>query len=186
MVNTKDILIAQKYSDALVQITKDGEFAGRLTYQKISTDLNLVKEILTQSKDLDEFLTNPITSVEDKKEIIDKVFSTEIDGLIINFLKILMDKRRFELFNDILVSYNKSLDDVNNISRIEVTSAVEMTEEAKNKLKEKLEEKLKKNVVFELNINPNIIAGLVIKMGDNVIDMSLKNKLEDLSKNITK
>jgi len=104
--------------------------------------------------------------------------------LIINFLKVLVDKNRFFVFSDILDSFNVALDDINNISRIRVTSAVEMTDESRNKLKNKLEEKLKKNVILDLNINSNIIAGLVIEMGDNVIDMSLKHKLEDLSKNI--
>ncbi len=182
MTNIKHILIAQRYSDALVEIAKD----GKLTYSKISTDLELVKNTLSQSKDLDEFLVNPITSIEDKKEIIDRVFSGEIDGLIVNFLKVLIDKNRFSVFGEVLNAYNKALDRVNNISRIQVVSAVEMTEDAKNKLKEKLETKLKKNVVIDLEINPEIIAGLVIKMGDNIVDVSLKHKLEDLSKNIMK
>ena len=182
MTNTKQILIAQRYSDALVEIAKD----GKLTYSKIGTDLELVKNTLSQSKDLNEFLVNPITSIEDKKEIIDRVFSGEIDGLIVNFLKVLIDKNRFSVFGEVLNAYNKALDRVNNISRIQVVSAVEMIDEAKNKLKEKLETKLKKNVVLDLEINPEIIAGLVIKMGDNIIDLSLKHKLEDLSKNITR
>ena len=182
MTNTKHLLIAQRYSDALVEIAKD----GKLTYFKISTDLELVKNTLSQSKDLNEFLVNPITSIEDKKEIIDRVLSGEIDGLIVNFLKVLIDKNRFSVFGEVLNAYNKALDRVNNISRIQVVSAVEMTEDAKNKLKEKLETKLKKNVVIDLEINPEIIAGLVIKMGDNIVDVSLKHKLEDLSKNIMK
>jgi len=175
-----NILIAQRYSDALVEIAQD----GKLTYAKISTDLDTIKKILAQSKDLVEFLTNPTISVEDKKEIINKVFSSEIDGLIINFIKVLVDKSRFDAFDEILDAYNKSLDDINKISRIQVTSAFEMSEDAKKKLKEKLEAKLKKNVILDLDINTDIIAGLVIKIGDNVIDMSLKHKLEDLSKNI--
>ncbi len=182
MANTKSTIIADRYADSLVNIAKE----GKLTYEKISSDLNLIKDILTQSKDLNDFLTNPIISVDDKKDIINKVFSDEIDTFIVNFLKILIDKNRFNEFDKILNSYNKYLDDINNISRIKVTSAVEMSEESKKKLKIKLEEKLKKNVIFDLEINSDIIAGLVIKMGDNVIDMSLKHKLEDLSKNIIK
>lgn len=182
MVSTKNILIAERYADALVEIAKD----GKLTYEKISKNLNLVKEILTQSKDLDEFLTNPLISVEDKKTILDKVFTDEVDVLILNFLKVLVDKSRFASFSEILEAYNKSLDDINNISRINVTSAVKMTDEAQAKLKDKLEAKLKKKVVLDLDINKDIIAGLVIRIGDNIIDMSLKNKLEDLSKSITK
>lgn len=182
MTNTKNILIAQRYAEALVEMAKD----GKLTYAKISDDLNLIQEILSQSKDLDEALTNPIVSIENKKEIIDKVFSKEISTFILNFLKVLVDKNRFSVFAEILEAYNASLDDINNISRIQVTSAVEMSKDSQTKLKNKLETKLKKNVVLDLNINPEIIAGLVIKMGDNVIDMSLKHKLEDLSKNITR
>jgi len=182
MTNTKNILIAQRYAEALVEIAKD----GKLTFGKIGEDLNLIKEILSQSKDLDEALSNPIVSVENKKEIIDKVFSSEIDTLIVNFLKVLVDKNRFSVFNEVLIAYNEALDGINNISRIQVTSAVEMSDDSKNKLKTKLEEKLKKNVVLDLTINADIIAGLVIKMGDNIIDMSMKHKLEDLSKSITR
>jgi len=180
MANTKNTLIADRYSDALVGLVKE----GKLTFEKINTDLTLIKSILEQSQDLDEILSNPLTSIENKKEIIDKVFTGEIDTLTINFLKVLVDKNRFFVFNDIFDSFNISLDDINNISRIKVTSAVEMTEESKTKLKNKLEEKLKKNVILDLSINSNIIAGLIIEMGDNIIDMSLKHKLEDLSKKI--
>jgi len=182
MANTKNTLIADRYSEALVELAK----AGKLTYAKIGTDLNLVSEILTQSKDLNDFLVNPLVSIDDKKEIIDKVFSEEIDALVVNFLKVLIDKSRFSTFNEILEAYNHSLDDINNISRIQVTSAVAMSDDAKNKLKEKLEAKLRKNIVLDYDINSEIIAGLVIKMGDNIIDTSLKHKLDDLSKNITK
>lgn len=182
MTNTKNTLIAQRYADAIVEIAKD----GKLSYSKISTDLALIDSILSQSKDLKEFLENPLISVEDKKEIIQKVFSDEIDNLIANFLMILIEKNRFNVFNDILIAYNKSIDDINNISRVSVTSAVEMTEDAKAKLKNKLETKMHKSISFDWEINPDIIAGLVIKMGDNVIDMSMKNKLEALSKSITR
>lgn len=181
-MNTKNTLIAQRYADALVRLARD----GKLTFEKISKDLNLVKEILEQSKDLQAVLVNPVVSVDDKKEIINKVFSNEIDVLIINFLKLLTDKNKFDIFEDVLEAYNKSIDSINNIKKVSVTSAVTMPEDSKNRLKQKLEEKLKANVILDLNINKDIIAGLVIKIDDNVIDMSLKHKLEDLSKSITR
>lgn len=182
MADPKNTIIADRYADALVEIAKD----GKLTFEKISSDLNLIKEILNQSKDLNEFLINPTISIEDKKEIIDKVFSNEVDTLTINFIKVLIDKERFSTFNEVLDSYNKSIDNINNICRVKVTSAVEMSNEAKDRLKQKLEAKVRKNVVLDLDTNPDIIAGLVIKIGDNVLDMSLKHKLEDLSKSITR
>lgn len=181
-MNTKNTLIAQRYADALVRLARD----GKLTFEKISKDLNLIKEILEQSKDLQAVLVNPVVSTDDKKEIINKVFSNEIDVLIINFLKLLTDKNKFGIFEDVLEAYNKSIDSINNIKKVSVTSAVTMPTDAQSRLKQKLEEKLKANVVLDLNINKDIIAGLVIKIDDNVIDMSLKHKLEDLSKSITR
>lgn len=180
MTNTKSILIADRYAEALVKLAKD----GKLIFEKVSEDLNLVKDILSQSKDLYEVLINPLVSVEDKKEIIDRVFSNEIDVLIVNLLKVLVDKNRFNAFGEVLNSYNNYLDDINNICRVKVTSAVEMSDETKKRLKAKLEEKLRKNIIIDLDINSDIIAGLVIKICDNIIDMSLKHKLEDLSKKI--
>lgn len=180
MTNTKNILIADRYAEALVRLAKD----GKLTFEKISTDLNVVKDILNQSKDLKEVLINPLISVEDKKEIIDRVFSKEIDVLIINLLKVLVDKNRFDAFDEVLNAYKRSLDGINNICRVNVVSAVEMSDDAKKRLKAKLEEKLRKNVIIDIDINSDIIAGLVIKISDDVIDMSLKHKLEDLSKKI--
>lgn len=181
-MNTKNTLIAQRYADALVRIARD----GKLTFEKISKNLNLIKEILEQSKDLQAVLVNPVVSADDKKEIINKVFKNEIDVLIINFLKLLTDKNKFDIFEDVLEAYKKAIDSVNNIKKVSVTSAVTMPEDAKSRLKQKLEEKLKANVVLDLNINKDIIAGLVIKIDDNIIDMSLKHKLEDLSKSISR
>lgn len=178
----KNGLIAQRYAQSLVEIVKD----GKLNYERISADLNTIQNTLNQSKDLDAFLINPLMSQEDKKEILSKIFSGEIESLMLNFLKVLIDKNRFETFKEIVESYNKILDTINKISRINVVSAVELSENSKNKLKEKLEYKLQKTVTLDWEIDPKIIAGLVIKMGDNVIDTSLKHKLEDLSKSISK
>lgn len=182
MAKNGNILISDRYAEALVELAKD----GKMTFEKISSNLDLIREILSQSKDLNEFLTNPLISTNDKKEIIEKVFGKEVDVLIVNFLKVLTDKERFSLFEEIFESYNKLLDNINNISRIKVVSAVSMSDEAQKRLKIKLEEKLRKNVVLDMSVDSDIIAGLVIKIGDNIIDMSLKHKLEDLSKSITR
>ncbi len=177
---TKNILIAQRYADALVELVKD----GKLTYEKVSADIKIVLQILKTSCDLHDFLINPLISIEDKKEVVTRIFADEIDNLVLNFIKILIDKDRFCQFEAICEAYDKILDKINNVSRIKVTSAVALNEDAKKRLKEKLESKLNKKITFDWDINPEIIAGLVIQMGDNVIDTSLKHKLEDLSKSI--
>lgn len=182
MVSTKNKLISDRYAEALVQLAQE----SKLSFDEISSNLLLIKETLNNSPDLKTFLSSPVTSMEDKKEIFEKVFATELNQYILNFAKVLVDKSRFDIFDEVFESYNKILDKINKIQRIKVTSAVELKQEAKDKLIKKLEDKLKQTVACDWEISPDLFAGLIIKMGDNVIDLSLKHKLEDLSKVITK
>ena len=168
------------YADSLIQAGKD----GAMKFDDILKDLNTINEITSQSKDLVQVMENPAIDDKTKYEIIDSVFSGQINNKIINFLKVLIDKKRFNELDNIIQAYSDELDKINNIKRVEVVSAVELTDEQIKKLTEKLQNKLQKNIIISREINKDIIGGLVIKIDDDVIDNSLKNKLESLSKNI--
>ncbi len=179
--NKAQISTSEKiYADSLIQAGKD----GAMKFDDILNDLNTIKEITSQSKDLVQVMENPAIDDKTKYEIIDSVFSGQINNKIINFLKVLIDKKRFNELDNIIQAYSDELDKINNIKRVEVVSAVELTDEQIKKLTEKLQNKLQKNVIISREINKDIIGGLVIKIDDDVIDNSLKNKLESLSKNI--
>lgn len=175
-------LSAQNYADALVKLGAD----DILSYDNILKNLEIIEEICKNSADLVAVLENPTISADKKYSIIDEVFTNHIDKKIKDFIKILIEKKRFNDFKGIAEAYRKEIDKINNIKRISVFSAVELKEQAKQKIVEKMQTKLKKNIVTEWLVNEEIIGGLVIKIGDDVIDTSLKNKLENLSKNITK
>lgn len=179
--NKAQISTSEKiYADSLIQAGKD----GAMKFDDILKDLNTINEITSQSKDLVQVMENPAIDDKTKYEIIDSVFSGQINNKIINFLKVLIDKKRFNELDNIIQAYSDELDKINNIKRVEVVSAVELTDEQIKKLTEKLQNKLQKNVIISREINKDIIGGLVIKIDDDVIDNSLKNKLESLSKNI--
>ena len=129
---------------------------------------------------------NPTIGLGDKISIIDEVFKESISTVIKNFIKVLIEKNRFSAFKYIVMEYKHELDLINGLERVEVISAVEIKGEAKERLKKKLEEKLKKSVTLNFEQDPEIIAGLVIRIGDSVIDNSVRHKLEDLSKNMIK
>ncbi len=171
---------AKNYADSLIQVGKD----GIISYDTILKDLNIVKEIIAESDELVKVMDNPAISINAKNEIIDSVFSNQISDKIINFLKILIDKNRFNELEQIILSYSNEVDNINNIKRVKVFSAVEITPDRKQRLIEKLQNKLQKNIAVDWLTDKDIIGGLVIKIDDDVIDNSLKNKLESLSKNI--
>lgn len=182
MNNEKNKLIAKRYAESLLQLGKE----EKMSYEEISKDLNNIKTILETSKELFKTLTNPLISNQDKEYVTENVFSKDVNALIINFLKLLVEKNRFELIYDIINVYGLLLDDINGIARIEVVSAIELNDIEQGDIQAKLAAKLKKQIVIKYNIDESIIAGLVIKMGDDIIDMSIARKLEEYKMALTK
>ena len=171
-------LTAKRYSDALLELSQDSD--------KIRKELEEIVDTLSSSQDLKDFMSNPVISIEDKKSVIEKIFAGKIDKTLLNFLKLLVDKDRFNLIDEILETYSKDVDKQKNIQKVSVISAIELDEELKSKLINKLAQKLNKNIELETQLDKDIIAGLVIKTEDNVIDMSLKHKFEEMKKEIAK
>lgn len=166
--------IAKTYAESL--------FNSDSNYTEILSGLNTVLEVVKSSDEFVQTIQNPSISIDTKFEIIDEVFSSELDNKIINFLKILVEKNRFSDFEQIVIEYSNLLDELNNVKKVDVISAIELNEEQKQKTIKKLESKLQKNIKINWTLNKDIIGGLVIKIDDDVIDNSLKNKLEKLSK----
>lgn len=177
-INTQISTSAKNYADSLIQIYKD----GIMSCEDILNNLNIIKEIAKNSSELVDVMNNPAISNKIKFEIIENVFSNQINEKLINFLKVLVDKKRFHELNQIIEAFSINVDEIHNIKRVEVISAIEVSEDRKQNLIEKLQNKLQKTIIANWNIDKNIIGGLIIKIGDNVIDNSLKNKLENLSK----
>lgn len=178
-VDVKQIKIAKRYAVALVESAVDD---GVL--QPVFQQLCMVRDTLLNSADLFDFLTNPIVSFTDKYDVIDKVFSSEVSDKVTNFLKLLVENSRFELFYSVIEQYSVKLDEFNNISRVSVVSAVNLDDEAKRRIVEKLEFKISKKVIAEYKVNPEIIAGLVIEVNNKTIDTSLKTKLNNIKKQL--
>lgn len=173
-------LSAKNYSKALVEMVRDNV----ISFEDLSKDLATVSEILETSRDLRLTLENPTVSEEVKSQIIEEVFKNEVHPQVVSFLKVLIDKNRFSEFSQIKADYEIKLDDVNKIQAVEITSAVELNEEYRERILQKLSEKLQKNIRPNWKVDENIIAGLIYRINDNVIDTSIKSKLDKLNKNL--
>lgn len=178
-IDVKQIRIAKRYADALVESAKDSNLL-----QKVFDDLKLVESTLTTSTELKEFLEKPVISHDDKKDVIAQVFKNSVSEATLNFLLLLVDNNRFNLFEATVVEYSDRLDEINNIVKVKVVSAVDLNEDMKNKLIQKLEQKVSKKVVADYVLKPEIIAGLVIEINDKTIDTSLKTKLNNMKKQL--
>ena len=144
----------------------------------VLNDLQTVMTILESSNELKTVLTSPI--IHKKQEIIDEVFKNEISSEVLNLLKILADKGRFDEFENIFEEYKKLQDEKNGIKSVTVTSAIELKDEYKKQITDALTKRINKKINAAWQINPDIIGGLVVKIDDDIIDTSIKNKLDNL------
>ena len=182
LAQNKFLIVSKRYAQALIELQN----AGVISSEDILKDLKIISDTLKSSQDLSEVLSNPVVGIDDKKDIVEQIFADKISTTVKNFVKVLIDKNRFSAFKYIVLAYEQELDLIKGLERVEVVSAVEMKQEAKERLQRKLEEKLKKSVIINFEQDAEIIAGLVIKIGDSVIDNSLRHKLDNLSKEMIK
>lgn len=182
MNNTDNLLIAARYAKSLIELSKNSE----LNNSQVHKNLENIKVILEESNELYMALVNPVISAGDKEEVIQTVFVNDTDEILRNFLKLLVKKNRFNLIFDIIKIYNNMLDKLNNVSKVEVTSAIELSEECREQIKNKLQEILNKEIIINYKTNDSIIAGLIFKMGDNIFDTSISGKLNKFKKAIMK
>lgn len=176
VISNKQIKLAKRYASALMSFED---------VDNIFQQLKEIAEVLKNSQDLKNFLENPIIRKEDKKSVIVEIFAQITDKNVLNFLKLLIDKNRFIYFNSILYQLSKEIDLKHNLSRIAVISAVDLSEDEKRILVQKISEKLSKEIKPTFEIQQDIIGGLIIKLGDKIIDTSIKAKLNSFKKQLT-
>ncbi len=174
-------LVSERYAQALLELVSDN-----LSKEDILKELLDITESVKGSGDLNKVMTSPVISNDEKKNVISKLFENTTNKVILNFLKLLVDKNRFSMLESITKEYKNEINRLNNLLSINVTSAIDLTEDEKSAIKDKLSNILNKNIELEWATNPDIIAGLVFEVGDNIIDNSLRHKLQDLSRNIMK
>ena len=175
-IDIKNLKIASRYAHALIEETKD-------ITDEVLSNLEVVSNIVFENEDFKLFFNHPIISLKDKQETIKETFEGKINPSVLNFIMILLEENRFNAFLTIVELYKKEVDELKNKQRVEIVCAVEIQEKYKKELEEKLNEKLNKEVILNYEQNKDILGGLVVKIEDKVIDLSLKTKFDNLRKN---
>lgn len=171
--------IARKYSQALFMLAEEeNKFAD------FRRELNEIWETISGHEELKNLLFHPRIAIGEKKRVFKRIFFEEISRDIFNFLNLLIDKRRIFYIGSIIEKFNDLVNNLEDILEIKVISAVELDQDLKDRLKNKLEEKLGYEVVLEHNIDPDIIGGLILQIGDHIIDGSIQNELNSLRERI--
>ncbi len=173
----KNLKPAKRYAEALMELSCD-----TLSYDKIYEDLNFVLNTISQNQDLADFLNSPPVSKADKKDVLAKIFKGKIEEPVLSFLFLLNENSRLGILRDIFSAFKNFVDEEKNIINADIISAVELNEVQKQNLVSKLQNKTGKAINPEYKLDNTIMGGFIIKINDTVIDLSLKNRIENLKK----
>ncbi len=180
---SKNLKPAKRYAKALIELALDTSNAKDcISVDKIYDDFSFCLQAINENKELKDFLFAPPVSKEDKKDVLEKIFEGKIDNRILNFLFLLNENSRLEISDEILGALKKYIDEEKNILNVDIISAVEMNDVQKEALKSKLQNKTGKVINPKYSIDKGILGGLIIKIDDTVIDLSLIKRIENLRK----
>ena len=173
--------ISKNYAKALLEST-----AEKNNNEYFIKQLDEIIEVFSSSEDLKVVMSNSSVSSGKKIEITEEIFKGKIDIKLLNLLKILVEKNRFEELESIADYYKQMTEKHENKRTVEIVSPIELNFENKTKVLFKLERKLNSDIVPVWTVDESLIAGLVFKFDDFVIDTSARAKLEDLKKTLNR
>ncbi len=168
-------LVAKTYSEALFEVAIEQD-----QLDLIHAELGAVSDIFEENADFFEVFRTPKINKEERKAIIEEVFSKTVSQEVMNFLKILIDKKRGSAIHGIRREFDRMVNEHKGIVKAIVESAVELTETEQERLKAELARTTGKTILLSNKINPEVVGGLVIRIGDKVIDGSVRSRLATL------
>lgn len=173
-------VIADRYAQALFEVGEETQATNEL-YE----ELKQLVVILNENKDLYNFLKSPLIGREDKKNVMKNIFENQLSNNMNNFLKIVIDKDRMSAIENIKESYKNLLNDKNNILEGTVVTAVSLSEQEIKDLEKNLSIKYNKNVTLNNIVDETILGGVLVKLGNEEIDGTVKTRLDKMKEQLS-
>ncbi len=175
-------IVARRYAKALFEL---GEKSGLPELERYSASLAELREMVTASTDLSHVFSNTIFTPTEKKGVLTKVAKkAKIGGAILNFCLLLADKGRLSSLSEIVAVFDEMLDIKKGILRGELFTAVSLDDAKKTAVTTQLAGQANRTLVLNFGVAPDIIGGVVLKVGDLVMDASLRAQLSILKDTI--
>jgi F-type H+-transporting ATPase subunit delta len=173
--------VAEPYAQALMSLAESQNLVERF-----GDDIRSLMGLLDSSQDLRDFIENPVIKESDKKDVLRRIAGSDFHPLLVSFLMLLVDKRRIIFLKRICQQYIFLLRKLKNIVLAEVSSATELTEAQLQAVSQKVKSLTGAQAVeIETTVDRDLIGGVVIKVGSQVFDASLRGQLRRISLNLS-
>ncbi len=176
----KNLAVARRYAKALLLIGKEDGQAELYRDQ-----LGEFSKLISQNKDLEQAFTNPLYDTAGRKKVLNSVVDRlDVSKVVKAFLLLLFDKGRIGLLDSINDFYQKLADELKGVAFASLVSAVELSSEAIEKIRESLSKVTGKEVKLEVKQDPGLIGGVVTRIGDLVLDGSVRTQLLNMRESL--
>jgi F-type H+-transporting ATPase subunit delta len=172
--------IAAVYARSLFEVAMDQD-----KLDDVRDQLGAFADALAENRDLQVFLFSPYFSTAEKVEGLDRVVSGA-DPTVLNFLKLLIEKHRMPVLFRIRANFDALWEEENKLLPVQITSAVELDQDVVKQLGDRIAEQTDRKVELSAQVNPDILGGIVVQVGNSVLDASVRNRLEQLRKQVVK
>lgn len=176
----KNAILAKRYAKALFAVAKEEN-----AFDDYSDALNGFAEMYATIPEVADGLTNFMYPQDVREKVMaDLVKTTGLTGVMANFMNLLAQKRRANVLPDIAETFQIMVDEEHNVCQGMVVTATEIDDDLKEKVKETLEKITGKQVTLKAGVDETIIGGMIAKVGDLVLDGSIKTQLAGLKESI--
>jgi F-type H+-transporting ATPase subunit delta len=172
--------LAQVYARALLEAALD---EGKL--EILHEQLVQLADAIEANRQLAIFFFSPYFTTEEKKQGLDRVVQ-DADPTLLNFVRVLIENHRMPVLFRARQEFQRLWEEQNRMLPVEITSAVELDAKTTERLGETIGERTGRRVQLAARIDPEIIGGVILRVGNSILDASIRNRLENLRKQVAR
>jgi F-type H+-transporting ATPase subunit delta len=172
--------IAAVYARSLFEVAKEQDKLDLVREQ-----LGAFADALDETRELQVFFFSPYFSTQEKQDGLDRAV-TDADPAVVNFLKLLIENHRMPVIFRVRRAYEELWEEENKLLPVQVTSAVELDQGTVKQIGDRIAEQTGRKVDLSAQVEPDILGGIVVRVGNSVLDASVRNRLEQLRKQVAR
>ena len=172
--------LAQVYANALFEVASEHDVSDEVREQ-----LGQFADALEGDREMQVFFFSPYFSTEEKKKGLGSTVS-DADPIILNFLELLIEKHRMPAVFRVRKAFQALYDEENKLLPVEITSAIELDDTTIRSIGDRIGEQTGRKVDVSASVDPEVLGGLVVRVGNTVLDASVRTRIESLRKEVAR
>lgn len=172
-------LVAKRYATALFEVGVEDNLLDAFV-----EEFGAIIQIMNENNEFFNALKTPLIPKADKRELVENIFKGKIDGQLLNFMKVLIDKDRVNVVQQINFEFKKLANEHKNVEDAIAVTAIPLSPDKIEALKEKLSKLTGKNIELTNEIDKEVMGGILVKIGNEEIDGTVKGRLGRLKEEL--